>query len=45
VLKNIDNSIDSILKDSPILKEMVDNSEITIVGANYDVTTGEVTFL
>lgn len=42
---NISNSIVEIRAKSPILKEMEENGEIKIVGANYDVSTGEVTFL
>ncbi|MFI2741521.1 carbonic anhydrase family protein [Zhouia sp. PK063] len=42
--KNVYLSLDNIRKESPILKEMEDNNEIMIVGAMYDVATGEVTF-
>lgn len=36
----------SVIKDkSPILNEMLENGEIDIVGAMYDVTTGEVIWL
>jgi carbonic anhydrase len=41
---NIDHSIDEIRTKSSILKEMEENSEIKIVGAMYDVSTGKVTF-
>lgn len=41
---NVHISIDRIRKESPILAEMEANGEIEIVGANYDVTTGIVTF-
>ena len=44
-VKNVQNSIDQIRKDSPILKEMEDKGEISIAGAIYDVTTGAVEFL
>ncbi len=43
-VQNIILSIDRIRKESPILKEMEDNGEIEIVGALYDVSTGEVRF-
>lgn len=42
---NVKLNIDKIKTDSPILKEMVDNEEIKIVGAVYDMDTGKVAFL
>lgn len=42
---NVNLSIERIRKESPILAEMEKNEEIEIVGASYDVTSGEVTFL
>lgn len=42
---NVTNTIANIRLNSPILKEMEDNGEIKIVGAYYDLNTGEVTFL
>lgn len=42
---NVQLSIDRIRLESPILAEMEKNEEIEIVGASYDVTSGEVTFL
>jgi carbonic anhydrase len=44
-VKNVENSIEQIRKDSPILKEMEDNGEIVIAGAIYDVVSGGVEFL
>lgn len=44
VLENIKQSIKQIRLQSPILKEMEDNGEIKIVGANYNVDTGEIEF-
>ncbi len=44
-VKNVENSIEQIRKDSPILKKMEDNGEIVIAGAIYDVATGSVEFL
>lgn len=43
--KNVFLSLANIREQSPILKEMEANKEIMIVGAMYDVATGEVTFL
>ncbi|NQX81019.1 MAG: carbonic anhydrase [Flavobacteriaceae bacterium] len=43
-IENVKISIEQILKDSPILKEMEDNNEIEIVGALYDVSNGKVEF-
>ena len=33
-----------VLKNSPILKEMIENGEIALVGGMYDVETGIVDF-
>jgi carbonic anhydrase len=41
---NVRRNVEQILEKSPILREMVQNGEIGIIGAMYDVTTGEVTF-
>jgi carbonic anhydrase len=41
----VKNAIEQIRKDSPILKEMEENEEIIIVGAVYDVASGEVSYL
>jgi len=43
--KNVEIAIDQIKENSPILKEMMDNGEIKIVGSMYDVETGKVTLL
>ncbi len=42
--KNVELTIENIRSQSSVLKEMNDNGEITIVGAMYDVRTGEITF-
>lgn len=42
---NIANTIRQIRSQSPILKEMEDNTEIKIVGAIYDMNSGEVSWL
>jgi len=42
---NVANTIEAIRLKSPILKEMEDKGEIKIVGAYYDIKTGEVIFL
>jgi carbonic anhydrase len=42
---NVLNTIETIRRMSPILKEMEDKGEIKIVGAYYSLKTGEVTFL
>lgn len=44
-VRNVENSIAQIRKDSPILKEMEDSGEISIAGAIYDVASGAVEFL
>jgi len=42
--KNVELTVAEIRNSSPILKEMEDNGEIKIVGANYDLNTGKVEF-
>ncbi|AWV98577.1 carbonic anhydrase family protein [Arcticibacterium luteifluviistationis] len=42
--KNVLLTIENIRKDSPVLAEMESNGEIKIVGAMYDINTGEVVF-
>ncbi len=42
--KNVELTIEEILKNSPLLKEMADNGEIGISGGMYDVSTGKVSF-
>ena len=42
---NVLNSIEIIKSKSPILKQMLESGEIKIVGAYYDMKTGEVTFI
>lgn len=44
-LENVTHSIERIREESPILAEMEKNGEIKIVGANYDVKTGAVSFI
>ena len=44
-LNNIRNTIETIKDKSPILKEMADKGQIKIVGAYYNLKTGEVVFL
>lgn len=42
--KNVELTIDNIMKDSPVLAEMQNNGDIKIIGAMYDINTGAVTF-
>tara|TARA_R110000868_G_scaffold185225_2_gene427113 strand:+ start:575 stop:1201 length:627 start_codon:yes stop_codon:yes gene_type:complete len=42
--KNVLLTINNIRQRSPVLAEMEDNGEIKIVGAMYDISTGEVVF-
>ncbi|HFB66244.1 MAG TPA: carbonic anhydrase [Aeromonadales bacterium] len=44
-VQNVLNSIERVRKESQILREMEQNGEIEIVGAQYCVHTGEVKFL
>ena len=41
---NVKMTIEKMKKDSPLLKEMLDNGEIDIVGGMYDVGSGKVEF-
>ncbi len=41
---NVKQTIKAILERSPILREMIENSEIGIVGGTHDITTGMVNF-
>lgn len=43
--QNVLKTINDIRQNSPILKEMEDQGEIKIVGAVYDMDTGQVDFL
>ncbi|WP_029033860.1 carbonic anhydrase family protein [Salinimicrobium terrae] len=45
IKNNVLHTIDEIKEDSPILAEMVEDEEIKIVGAYYDVDTGAVEWL
>lgn len=42
---NVKNTIAYIVKNSEVLKEMIEQGEVGIVGAIYDVKTGKVEFL
>ncbi|MDX2360362.1 MAG: carbonic anhydrase [Crocinitomicaceae bacterium] len=44
-MENVKNSVERIKAESPILLEMLENNEINIVGAIYDVAKGRVDFL
>jgi len=44
-VSNVNNTINEIRINSPILKEMEDNGEIKIIGTVYNMSTGEVMFL
>ncbi len=44
-VENVHLNIEKLKKDSPVLNEMVENGDIEVVGAMYDVKTGSVSFL
>ncbi len=44
-VQNVHLTIAKLKEDSPVLNEMVQNGEIQVVGAMYDVQTGKVSFL
>ena len=41
---NVKRSVHAIMERSPILKEMIEDGSIGIVGGVHDITTGEVSF-
>jgi carbonic anhydrase len=41
----VKRSVEAIIEQSVVLREMIENSEIAIIGAVYDVQTGEVDFM
>jgi carbonic anhydrase len=41
---NVKRTVDAIMERSPILKEMIQNGEIGIIGGMHNITDGEVTF-
>tara|TARA_Y100000294_G_C8436020_1_gene288756 strand:+ start:37 stop:657 length:621 start_codon:yes stop_codon:yes gene_type:complete len=42
--KNVELTIENIKTQSHILREMIENDEIDLVGSMYDISTGEVKF-
>lgn len=42
--KNVQLTIDRIIEESDVLADMQNKGEIMIIGAMYDINTGEVTF-
>jgi len=43
--QNVISTMDLILKESPVLKDLYENGEIGMTGGYYDVDTGEVAFM
>ncbi len=43
--KNVELTVQRIRERSPILRDMVDNGDIGLAGAMYDVHTGQVAFI
>ncbi|WP_338408090.1 carbonic anhydrase family protein [uncultured Flavobacterium sp.] len=41
---NVKRTVNAIMERSPILKEMIQNGEIRIIGGMHTITNGEVTF-
>ena len=41
---NVHVTVEQVLKNSPILKEMIEKGEIALIGGMYDVETGLVDF-
>lgn len=44
-LINVKRSVTAIIQRSPILKEMIENGGVGIVGAIHDISNGEVSFV
>jgi carbonic anhydrase len=45
VKKNVHLTVDEMLEKSPVLRNLLDEGEIMVVGAYYDLDSGKVTFL
>jgi carbonic anhydrase len=43
--KNVELTVADILKESPVINELVKQGTVKIVGAFYDITTGKVSFV
>lgn len=41
---NVKNSVKTILESSPLLKDMLDNNQINVIGGMYNITSCEVEF-
>lgn len=41
---NVKRAVQAIIERSPILKEMLENGEIKLIGGIHEISTGEVTF-
>ena len=44
-IQNTHLTVAKLKQDSPVLNEMIENGEIQVVAAMYDVTSGEVSFI
>lgn len=44
-VQNVHLTIEKLKTDSPVLNEMIDEGQIQVVGAMYDVSTGKVSFI
>ena len=42
---NVKHQIQTIIRQSDIVDDMLESRQIAIVGANYDLATGKVNFL
>ncbi len=42
--ENVLHTMEDIKKNSPILKDLIDNGTVLLIGAMYDIDTGKVTF-
>ena len=42
--KNVELTINNIMKDSSVLAEMQNSGDVKIIGAMYDINNGKVTF-
>ena len=45
VVANVHRSVERLRQDSTILDDLVDSGDLTIIGAEYSMETGRVTFL
>jgi carbonic anhydrase len=44
ILQNVEDTINTLLDDSPILRHLAEDGSVALVGAYYELSTGRVHF-